>query len=174
MVDRKPETPEQAKDLAFRATQDENVQRCMVYVLLSQQGMKKYEIAQELGFTREWLRLKIHEWERDGLIEEVRRILIGPAIEDILSAHEFVLKEWPGLIREMVRIARGDTNAKDRTRWEITAWLGETVVTPSMDTKAMAGSIEASYADNHDEMYDPVNITPGVDLLIPKDQNSEA
>lgn len=174
--------PDQKSSGLELVNRDLEYQKCMYYLMAragdipNKNGEKKKhsmeEIAEAIGFTdRRAVYYAVDRWERDGILEEARRAYMVPKMEEIQLATDEVMHEWPEILREMVKMAKGTntgTIGNPRTRWEIGAWLYEAVVVPELDKQVASGATEATYAEALLNDFDPINITPGVDAFVPK------
>src|SRR5688572_24977867 len=127
---------------------DIELRRCLYYLMELDKGKSKTDISAELGYKdRRGLYYAIERWDREGILEEARGLYLIPKAEASARAVDRAIDAWPAILDRMVDIALGNTMAKERTEWEVTAWLHEAVIRPALEQQIKAGATEANYAE---------------------------
>ena len=106
----------------------------------------KVDIAKHFGVSRVTLDKWIMKWEASGLLGKCRQIIMVPRTEEIRAAEDAVLRAWPDILQEAVKIALGNGRS-EKVAQEARAWLGEVVVVPRMEAQEESGAEELDYIE---------------------------
>lgn len=140
----------------------EDLQDALQYLLWRDEGKTVRWIAEQKRVSERMIYYRIEKWEKNGALKAARTIFLVPRAEEISVAVDEAIREFPAIIRRLIRVAR-DSNS-DLTALKATEWLFETFIRPALESKIPEGTLEAAYAKRKSADFDPLSLVATVQI----------
>lgn len=154
-----------AKDLIEAAEQERpELKPVLTCLAMKQVKVPMQDIASELEVSRATLYRWVKEWERKGLIDAAREMILAPAMEDLLATRMMVLQKWPAMLEHLKNLVF--RSHSDHTKLLIVMWLYDTFVKPALEDRPKKDWAAIEYAKRPGD-FNPHKITLPKNLQKP-------